>query len=179
MGYKNDNGKALVYDFAMVRLDREVQFTTEISPVCLPSPGRRLDGRKGTVVGWGNEKVTNRWGVVPGLVKGYGYQLSTTLQELDVRFQSSAECERLYDQVKINLFQSNLCAGSDKGDTCTGDSGGGVFIKEGGKYQVVGVVSFGVGCNSTLNGEKLPGVYGRISSVLDWIKEEIRDGNCN
>ena len=28
-------------------------------------------------------------------------------------------------------------------------------------------------------GEKLPGVYGKVSHILDWIKEEISDGGCN
>ena len=82
-----------------MKLNRDVGFTSEISPACLPSVSRSLDRRKATVVGWGNERVSNRWGVVPGLVKGYGFQLSTILQELDVEFKSAADCRRLYNQV--------------------------------------------------------------------------------
>ena len=84
--YKNNNGKSLIYDFAILRLNREVKFTTEISPACLPSVSRRLEGSQGTVVGWGNERVQDRRVGVEGLVKGFGYQLSTILQELDVRY---------------------------------------------------------------------------------------------
>ena len=84
--YKNNNGKSLIYDFAILRLNREVKFTTEISPACLPSVSRRLEGSQGTVVGWGNERVQDRRVGVEGLVKGFGYQLSTILQELDIRY---------------------------------------------------------------------------------------------
>ena len=66
-----------------------------------------------------------------------------------------------------------------------------------GRAELVGLVSFGVGCNSTLNGrrhynivthvpvsrvtcpgEKLPGVYSRVSEGLDWIRDTISDGQC-
>lgn len=117
-----------MYDFAMLRLDREVRFSKDISPACLPSPGLRLN--KGFVVGWGNEKVVNMRSNFLGLVKGQGYKLSSVLQELEVDFMSISECERLYNQLGINLDPSNVCAGSDEGDTCTGDSGGGVFVNQ-------------------------------------------------
>ena len=74
-----------------MRLDREVKFTTEISPVCLPSVSLGLEGRQGTVVGWGNQRLQERRVGVEGLVKGFGYQLSTILQELDIR----SRCELL------------------------------------------------------------------------------------
>ena len=133
-GYKNDEGRALLYDFALLRLDRKVRFSKDISPACLPPPGLSLD--KGFVVGWGNEKVINRQSTFPGLLKGQGYKLSSVLQELEVNGMSISECERIYNQLGINLDSSNLCAGSDEGDTCTGDSGGGVFVNQQGSAHV-------------------------------------------
>ena len=45
------------------------------------------------------------------------------------------------------------------------------------RYQeLVGVISYGIGCKSTYEGGAIPGVYGRVSSVVDWIREETSDG---
>ena len=59
----------------------------------------------------------------------------------------------------------------------------------------MGIVSFGVGCDSRINGvwqfflklkinvvtflgKKLSGVYARVTEALDWITESIADGQC-
>ena len=85
--YENNNDKSLIYDFALLRLNREVKFTSKISPACLPSLSRRVEGATGTVVGWGNERVVDRRVGLEGLVKGFGYQLATRLQALEIRSQ--------------------------------------------------------------------------------------------
>ena len=38
-----------------------------------------------------------------------------------------------------------------------------------GRATVVGVVSTGVGCGE----DKYPGIFGRVTSVLDWINDEL------
>ena len=128
--FKNDNGRSLVYDFAILRLNRDVDFTDEVSPACLPAEG--LSSRQAVVVGWGNEKAVNRYSGLPGLVKGSGYKLATILQELDVNFISDSKCRQSYSQLGIELAESNMCAVSEVGDTCTGDSGGGIFVNNNG-----------------------------------------------
>merc|ERR1712106_951624 len=58
-----------------------------------------------------------------------------------------------------------------------GDSGGGmVRMSQSGYYELVGIVSYGVGCNSSRNGLKIPGVYARVSKAVDWIKHLTDDG---
>ena len=42
--------------------------------------------------------------------------------------------------------------------------------------ELIGVISFGIGCRSTYKGETIPGVYGRVSSVVNWIKRETSTG---
>ena len=70
---------------------------------------------------------------------------------------------------RIEVRESNLCAVSQIGDSCRGDSGGGL-VRLGRYYELIGVVSYGIGCNSTVQGVKIPGVYARVTSVLNWIR---------
>jgi len=67
-----------------------------------------------------------------------------------------------------------ICAGLSQGgkDSCQGDSGGPMVTLENDKYSVIGVVSWGRGC--ALAG--YPGVYARVTQVLDWINTNSADG---
>lgn len=71
-----------------------------------------------------------------------------------------------------------MCAGDlEKGkiDACRGDSGGPAawLDDKTGEVKVVGVVSFGQKC--AIAGR--PGIYARVTEVLDWINGVI--GDCN
>jgi len=152
------------YDFALLKMKKAVDFGTNphIRPVCLP----RTDGNDyvdyiATTTGWGTLESS---GGSPD-----------SLQEVDVKVTTNSFCNASY--TKYPITDQMLCANAESGeggkDACQGDSGGPLVTKEeasdgvtaGQNYELIGVVSWGIGC-----GEKeYPGVYARVSSVLDWI----------
>jgi len=181
--YKFDGQQGAWYDFALIELSEPVDFGRHphIRPVCLPDQGETdFSNEVATVSGWGLQNVDYKRYTQLGLVKGVGYGRAKKLKKLDVRLMSQAECRNIYHNVEpeIKLKESNLCAISSSGDSCQGDSGGGLVIPrcDGRFYELAGVVSFGIGCNSTLNGVRIPGVYARVSVVVDWIKHLTSEG---
>ena len=47
------------------------------------------------------------------------------------RFLQQETCEDIFDDQKIEIRESNLCARSLVGDACKGDSGGGLIVEIG------------------------------------------------
>merc|ERR1711868_103049 len=59
-------------------------------------------------------------------------------------------------------------------DSCQGDSGGPLTVQEDGRWTIVGVVSYGIGCART----GYAGVYARVTNYLNWINQNVADGWC-
>eukprot|EP00092_Neocalanus_flemingeri_P107358 GFUD01137800.1.p1 GENE.GFUD01137800.1~~GFUD01137800.1.p1 ORF type:complete len:395 (-),score=97.10 GFUD01137800.1:165-1349(-) len=181
--YKLDRKKGnLVYDFALLELTEPVDWARypHIRPVCLPGEEERdYSGEFATLVGWGSTLV-NYEVLRNSLVKGVpSRNLSNSLQKLEVRLMRQSKCQDVFQEAKldIRISESNLCAVSELGDSCAGDSGGGLFMRnQRGYYELVGVTSYGVGCNSSSIGLKIPGVYSRVSKAVNWIKHLTLDG---
>merc|ERR1711874_446854 len=110
------------------------------------------EGERVTVVGWGNTEVTPILGSL-NVITGVSSSLSHILKKLDINQYSQQKCQDIFSPLGIVIGNVNLCAASSEGDACKGDSGGGLLkqSRRGGFYELIGVVSFGVGCRSTRN----------------------------
>ncbi|KAL1274951.1 hypothetical protein QQF64_027765 [Cirrhinus molitorella] len=138
------------YDIAMLKLTWPVTVGESILPVCLP-PHQLSVKEMLVVTGW-------------GLLKEKG-ELPSVLQKATVPLIDRSECSKpsVYGSV---ITPRMLCAGFLEGnmDACQGDSGGPlVYLSS--RWQLMGVVSWGVGCAR----EGKPGVYTDVSQLLDWI----------
>ncbi|KPI99986.1 Trypsin-1 [Papilio xuthus] len=143
-------------DIALLKLRKPVNFSRIIKPVCLPPVGTEPAGKEGIVVGWGR---TSEGGQLPAIV-----------QEVKVPILSLNQCRGM--KYRASRITSNmLCAGRASTDSCQGDSGGPLLVQQGDKYQIVGIVSWGVGCGRP----GYPGVYTRITRYLSWLRANLRD----
>ncbi len=118
-----------------------------------------------SVMGWGVADVVNKL-------------QSEELKEVTVNYMPNNECRTKTGYIggkKISLIgritNNMMCAQDENEDACQGDSGGPLIVK--GllpRLDVqVGVVSWGMGCAH----ESFPGVYSRMSSQMNWIKETV------
>jgi secreted trypsin-like serine protease len=99
---------------------------------------------------------------------------SQQLLQVDVPIVAKDKCATTYKQ-KV-ATGATLCAGLDEGgkDTCPGDSGGPLFVRDGvGQALQAGVVSFGYGCAQPM----IWGVYASVGHFEDWIRSHV--GNAS
>jgi len=151
-------------DIALLHLDEDLVFSSSVLPVCLPPPGADTGrfpylGRLATLTGWGR-----LWDKGP---------LADGLEMVQLPLISNDQCMEWYNRSgsRQNIPPSTfLCAGWEEGakDACGGDSGGPlVFYRPDGRAELVGIVSWGIGCGT----KGRPGVYTRVSNFIAWIKE--------
>lgn len=86
---------------------------------------------------------------------------------------SNEECREMYlkSGYKKNIPPTALCAGYPEGgkDSCEGDSGGPLMVRQDTTWVLAGIVSNGIKCAEP----NLPGVYARVSEYLPWIDSVI------
>ncbi|XP_075258044.1 mite allergen Der p 3-like [Convolutriloba macropyga] len=165
-----------VHDIALIELDRPVKGAM---PVCLATTGRR-EGERGTVLGWGSTSVRFGHGNKP-----FGNKRSTStsdsdneermvdlpdkLREVDIPIVSGETCSHV---MSLPSKESVFCGGDlfhGGKDACQGDSGGPMVQERNGRFEVIGVVSWGVGCGQPY---KL-GIYSNVSYHNSWIQSHI------
>lgn len=162
------------HDIAIIELDRAVNFTENISPVCLPGALRPMklvptseeggnSTEEGTTPAPEEDLIVSGWGS-DGVRHG-----TDKLMEVAVTPVEGFLCKRHFGRFGIPITdQLQLCAGGRGVDSCSGDSGGPLVQEAGmGQFELVGVVSLG----GIICGGKIPGLYTRVEAYTDWIHE--------
>ncbi|XP_054039583.1 transmembrane protease serine 9-like [Rissa tridactyla] len=142
---KNDN------DFMLLRLNKPVQFSTNIKKIRLATKCP-MDGMRCSVSGWGTTKSP-------------GAKLPKNLQCAAIQAFGRDKCTRAYGNA---LTPNMFCAGVPQGgiDSCQGDSGGPLVCN--GVLQ--GVVSWGM---AVCGRRGQPGVYSNVCRATSWIRKTI------
>lgn len=158
-GYREINKD---YDFALIKLSG----SSTVTPVELNSEEIDIAGAAepilATAAGWGVLGETS-------------VKKPDILQKVEVPLVTQDQCNDIVAYNK-RITDRMLCAGFKAGqkDSCSGDSGGPLFIHEDGHALLIGVVSWGKGCAR----ENKYGVYSKVNSQLDWINTQIEQNEA-
>ncbi|CAN8027285.1 unnamed protein product [Ixodes persulcatus] len=158
------NPSTLSYDYALLKLERPLDFAgTEkaLMPICLPTLNQGFDWKTCTISGWGLLEDQSQGGTV-----------SQSLQKVDLPVIPNWLCSLEYLGVNTVVQDTMICAGPLAGGKgpCQGDSGGPLQCpRSDGRYVLAGSTSWGTTCAAAFQ----PGVFGRISTQVDWIKSVV------
>ncbi|KAM3958875.1 LOW QUALITY PROTEIN: clip domain serine protease 4 [Aphomia sociella] len=161
------SANAYTNDIGILLLDKEVQFTDLIRPICLPTStelrARNFENYNPIITGWGTTEFRG--------------PSATHLQALQLPVVSTEFCAEAYSQYKAQKIDEKvICAGYKGGkDACQGDSGGPLMqpIWDPSDYTTyfyqIGVVSYGKKCAEA----GFPGVYSRVTYFVPWLTEKL------
>jgi len=162
--------KRLSNDIAILRVNRRINLNHPyVNTACLPSCDNQFDyqfsngtGVRCWVAGWGKNE--------------YDGSFQFIQHKVDVPIVDDYKCNSALKRAlnrkeqgvgdRFQLHQSEVCAGTETGkDACTGDGGSPLVCQaQSGRWTVVGLVSWGIGCATDI-----PGVYTKISHFKSWI----------
>lgn len=150
-------------DIAVLTMTSSVTFSQYIRPICMwegDTDQRKVYNKRATVIGWGQTEDTTS---------------SALPRMLSVPIVSSDTCKNSNQQFQQFTSNKTLCAGSkDERGPCKGDSGGGLYINQNGRWMLRGIVS------SSLSGTE-PGscnlgeyiIYTDVAMYSDWVQQQI------
>ncbi|KAL7728084.1 hypothetical protein ACLKA6_002231 [Drosophila palustris] len=153
--YLVDDRARMLNDISLVRLNKRIQFTDTLKPICLPFGSNShieepTAGTWLTVSGWGLTSSPND---------------SVAKRAVSIPLWTTSRC--LSD---TRRDESQICCGMSGKGSCNGDSGGPLMNEFENKRMVLeGIVSYGTrDC-----GTSFPGVFTRVRSFGDWIESNM------
>ncbi|XP_052843503.1 phenoloxidase-activating factor 2 [Drosophila gunungcola] len=161
---------AAVYnDIALVVLERPFELAPHIQPICLPPAEtsklqEQLQNAHCVATGWGLKTSTS-------------LNPEHLLKRIELPVLDHEYCQSLLRRtilgLRFRLHASFLCAGGVEGkDTCRGDGGSPLFCTMPGerdRYQLVGIVSWGIDCAV----KDVPAAYANVAYLRNWIDKQV------
>jgi len=128
-------------DIAVLILREDVTYNDHINPICVAFPGTsEASATNGLIVGYGKTEDTTR-------------EFSYLPKQADTPIHKLETCIRKHPQIQSIAHHTTFCGGhGNETGACTGDSGGGLFVRIGNKFFLRGIVSASLsgtqyGCN--------------------------------
>uniref|UniRef100_A0A667X9R4 complement subcomponent C1r n=1 Tax=Myripristis murdjan TaxID=586833 RepID=A0A667X9R4_9TELE len=157
--YNNPDKLDYNHDIALIKLQHPLTFNSSIMPICLPA--KVILRLHRLVSGFGLENV------------GDSYYIANKLKYIRLPVVDQAKCSHSINEAKKtnadvpSLSDNMFCAGVPEAgkDSCQGDSGGALAIRQGGQFWAAGIISWGIDCGQPGR----YGVYTKVANYLDWI----------
>uniref|UniRef100_A0A182NCR3 Peptidase S1 domain-containing protein n=1 Tax=Anopheles dirus TaxID=7168 RepID=A0A182NCR3_9DIPT len=135
--------------------------TDHVQPICLWDAKLPASATRGTIVGFG--KTEN--------------DLQTDhLQQASVHIVKPMQCFERDHDLQPFMKSTMFCASGKPGVSAwLGDSGGGFYFEEGGKWYVRGIISFtGQILNHTKHQKPKITVFTKVAKYIAWIKQHVQ-----
>ncbi|GFU27036.1 protein masquerade [Trichonephila clavipes] len=158
--HHNFNTVNLDNNIALLRLQKPVELNKNVCVVCLPTSGKMpQENVKCTVTGYGFISIDG--------------DMSLKVNEAQVPIIDDTDCMANVTEALANPFilpASSFCAGGQgQQDACQGDAGGPLVCEIGGFHELVGLVSWSLGCGR----EDVPSIYIKVPTFMGWINQII------
>jgi len=160
------NDIAILYTEGPINMNKP-----NVNAACLPSCRDQFShtfqngtGTRCWVAGWGKNEIDGSFQFIQ-------HKVDLPLvndQACEQSLKGALNRQRAGTGNRFRLSPSEICAGGQIGkDACTGDGGSPLVCQaQSGRWTVVGLVTWGVGCASDV-----PGVYARMSHFSQWLNQ--------
>lgn len=170
-------------DIAIAELAEPVKFTNRVNPVCLPyKTMKRFTNLM--ITGWG---LTSPFSTARALqeldekeinLPSCRNQIGDFLREQFGPFGIFRDFEKVHDGDYSTLATADhLCVEGKKDSACPGDSGSPLVTFRNGRFFQAGVYSWGWPCSVSTRRLFYPGIYTRVTSYLNWIRDNTKGAN--
>ncbi|XP_061394331.1 serine protease gd-like, partial [Musca vetustissima] len=149
-------------DLAILHLQKPVEYTNFIRPICLwsePVDSNLIVGQTGVVAGWGGDENGETFTPIP--------------KKVETNIVSDSDCLRSSQAYSTLTSKRTFCAGNRDGSgPCMGDSGSGLMINRNGRWYLRGVVSAGQTKQQKCNLLEYV-VFCDVAKHLSWVQSNV------